>query len=98
MNRLRSTTRAGCQILSDGVTVWVNAEGGLIGRFGRAGIDIHRVLGEQCEGECLYCTHNWTTTEDWPVFVAKMRELHGVAVPEKHRPKRMALKTAGGAK
>ena len=74
---------------SDGITVWINGFDGLLGRFGRQGIDIHRNACEQSEnGECLYCTHCVTTAEDWPVFVEKMKELHDVVVVEKYRPNR----------
>lgn len=74
---------------SDGTTVWVNTLDGMIGRFGRAGIDIHRPLKEQSEkGECLYCTHAMTTSRDWPIFVQKMKELFDIDVPESHKPAR----------
>jgi hypothetical protein len=77
----------GYVVESDGITVWVNGYKGLLGRFGRAGIDVHQPLKDQQQkGECLYCTHEQTTPDDWPTFVAKMREHHGVEVPEKHRP------------
>ncbi len=78
-------------ITSDGRTVWVNGIGGLLGRFGRGGIDIHRPIGEQQEhGECLYCTHAPTTRADWDVFVAKMQEIFGIRVPDKHKPRTFA--------
>lgn len=87
------------EIHSDGVTVWVNSEDGLIGRFGRHGIDIHRVLCQQSSaGECLYCTHAKTTSEDWDTFVAKMLELYGVRVPEKHKPRRFRGQLYGSMK
>lgn len=72
---------------SDGITVWVNGAY-CLGRFGRYGIDIHREPTRKDVGECLLCTHGEVTAEDWDVFVVKMRELHGVEVPEKHRPVR----------
>jgi hypothetical protein len=68
-------------ITSDGVTVWVNGAGGLLGRFGRNGVDIHRPLSEQEEkGECLLCTHEPTTLADWEMFVQQMLEHFGVSV------------------
>lgn len=77
------------EIDSDGVTVWVNGEGSLLGRFGRNGIDIHRPIEEQSSsGECLYCTHASTTSADWVTFVAKMKELYSIDVPDHHKPKR----------
>lgn len=76
---------------SDGVTVWVNGVGGLLGRFGARGIDVHRPLEDQGEkGECLYCTHELTSRDDWEIFRSKMKELHGVNVSQKHRPKRFS--------
>lgn len=75
---------------SDGITVWINSAFGLLGRFGRMGIDIHRPVEEQKDyGECLFCTHAPTTREDWDIFVAKMKELFGVVVPKRHMPKRL---------
>jgi len=85
-----------CQISSDGVTVWVNNSYSCIGRFGRYGIDIHRDISEQMEkGECLFCTHQATTKEDWVTFVAKMKELHGVDVSSKYTPDRFKEKGYG---
>lgn len=78
------------EISSDGRTVWVNGEVGLLGRFGWAGIDIHKPLELQnLEGECLFCTHSETTKEDWEVFKTKMKECFGIEVPDKHKPKRL---------
>jgi len=79
------------EIITDGVTVWVNTEANCIARFGVMGIDIHRDLREQENaGECLYCTHGPTTAPDWNLFVAKMLELHKIIVPELYKPKRMS--------
>ncbi len=77
------------EVVSDGVTVWLNIASGCIARFGQKGIDIHRPLEQQCiEGECLFCTHENTTAEDWPTFVAKCKEHFGIDVPEEHMPDR----------
>lgn len=77
------------EVTSDGVTVWVNGEFGLLGRFGRQGVDIHRPLNEQStKGECLFCTHRATTRADWDTFVKKMAEIYKVRVGSKHMPKR----------
>lgn len=75
------------EITSDGRTVWINNIS-CIGRFGRGGIDIHKDLSQQVSGEseCLYCTHGLPTDKDWVTFQEKMKELHGVDVPDKHRP------------
>lgn len=74
---------------TDGITVWVNGGGGLIGRFGRQGVDIHQPMSEQqTHGECLFCTHGPTTPADWDTFVEKMLELHQIKVSAKFKPKR----------
>lgn len=83
------------QIQSDGRTVWVNAgDGSCIGRFGPNGIDIHRTVTDQLETDkqCLHCTNGPTKPMDWNVFVAKMFELYGVRVPDKHMPSRFYRK------
>lgn len=83
------------EIISDGVTVWVNGQTGLLGRFGKTGIDIHRPMEEQsCKGVCLFCTHASVTASDWPVFVAKMEEHFGIVVPARYKPKRFGLSTS----
>ena len=74
------------QLMSDGVTVWINNKVGSIGRFGLRGIDVHTA---DTTG-CLYCTHGYTRRQDWDVFVEKMLENHGVVVDQKHRPVRFA--------
>lgn len=72
------------------MTVWVNsAYGYCLGRFGRMGIDVHRPPDIKA-GECLHCTHGPVTVEDWYVFVAKMKEHHGVTVLQRYMPKRFA--------
>lgn len=82
------------EILTDGTTVWVNGERGLIGRFGVNGIDIHRPPLEllQTGSECLFCTHEKTTLQDWEVFVRRMKEFYGVQIGERYRPVRFAHK------
>lgn len=78
------------EIVSDGKTVWVNVPGGNIARFGLGGIDIHREPMQQPdEGACLFCTHEFTTLDDWKTFVEKMRELHGIEVPDHNCPDRL---------
>jgi hypothetical protein len=79
-------------ITSDGVTVWVNGENGLIGRFGRMGIDIHRPANEQAQKVCLHCTHEPVRSDDWDVFVAKMKEHFDITVSEEYKPLRFKLK------
>ena len=76
-------------IHTDDTTVWVNGAGGLLGRFGVQGIDVHRPMDEQTErGECLHCTHGPTTRQDWDVFVQKMVEHFGIKVSSKYMPQR----------
>jgi hypothetical protein len=78
------------EISTDGRTVWVNSAV-CLGRFGRLGIDVHKDITEQMARtgtECLFCTHTPTTRADWDLFVVKMKELHGVIVPQKYMPRR----------
>lgn len=74
-----------CEVSSDGRTVWVNTSDGLIGRFGKMGIDIHSPGGD---GHCLLCTHGVTTNEDWSTFVTQMLRIYGCAVGDEHKPER----------
>lgn len=83
-------TQEEVEITSDGRTVWVNTQHVCIGRFGVLGIDIHRadIESQSEKGECLHCTHQKTTAQDWTTFQEKMRELHGVTVGDEHKPSR----------
>lgn len=76
------------EILSDGRTVWVNTPESSIGRFGPYGIDVHRTLQAQMEGqsECLACTHGPTTLADWRRFQALMLHYYNVTIPDSHMP------------
>jgi hypothetical protein len=79
------------EISSDGVTVWINEDRGLIARFGRMGIDIHRTREEDgCLGICLFCTQKRATADDWDLFVAKVMEHYGIEVDSKFRPERFS--------
>ena len=74
------------EILSDGSRVWVNdSQGGCIGRFSKAGIDIHRTVEEQISSgtQCLACKPG---SRDWDAFVGGMMEHHGVNIGQEHRP------------
>lgn len=74
-------------ISTDGVTVWVHDHTGYcIGRFGRMGIDIHRLPTDK--GECLFCTHAAVTADDWVVFQQQMKLLHDVEVADSFTPRR----------
>lgn len=77
------------ELLSDGRTVWINADDGMsVGRFFRVGVDVHRDAAGQMEtGEqCLACVHDLPPAEAWDVFVAAIEEHYGVRVPEAYRP------------
>ena len=86
------------EVVGDGKTVWVNgATGECIARFGQLGIDIHRPIDEQKEkGQCLFCTHDQTTNEDWDLFVEKVHEYFGIAVSVDLKPKRLQHGLIGG--
>jgi hypothetical protein len=76
------------QIDTDGITVWVNANTGeCIARFGRMGIDIHKLIEEQATGgQCLECTHGPVTIVDWERFKVAMVEHYGITVTDEYRP------------
>lgn len=77
------------EIISDGRTVWVNDHTGFCtGRFSKFGIDVHKSLAAQIEGQsqCLACTHTRPTMADWVRFQKLMREHYGIVVEAKHRP------------
>jgi hypothetical protein len=77
------------RVSTDGTTVWVDdGTGYCLGRFGRMGIDVHVPPTPHAGTECLYCTHETTTPEDWRTFVEKMQHHHGVTIPENAMPKR----------
>ena len=80
------------EITTDGITVWINGEAALLGRFGVFGVDIHT----QDMGECLQCTHALTTVDDWEDFRTGMEKHYGVVVPEKYKPVR--FRTDGNTK
>jgi hypothetical protein len=76
-------------ITTDRITVWVNGPHGLLGRFGRMGIDIHRPLLDtrSLDEHCLFCAHEETTEKDWNLFVTKMAEHFQIDVPAKFKPR-----------
>jgi hypothetical protein len=69
------------QIDSDGRTVWVNGPI-LLGRFSKLGIDVHQ------DGHCVgdSCSVGPCTLNDWRTFQQKIRDMHGIEVPDKHMP------------
>lgn len=77
------------EITSNGTTVWVNTAI-CIGRFGIAGIDVHKDWEGQMEdgSPCLDCIPaSGDHLADWERFKASMKTHHNVEIPEKHRPK-----------
>lgn len=69
---------------SNGQVVWVNAgDGCCVGRFSRAGVDVHHGAREQIETgrECVDCTHERPTAADWDRFVLAMRKLGADVAP-----------------
>ena len=79
----------GMEIMSDGRTVWVNgSDGGLLGRFSRAGIDIHHPVAAQVETgkQCLNCKPGPTDGTDWTAFRDGMRDIYGAEISDRHTP------------
>lgn len=78
------------EVCSNTQTVWVNSciDGSCIGRFSKFGIDIHCDVETQMRtgAQCLDCTHDTPTVEDWQRFVHGMLIVYGVEVSEEHRP------------
>lgn len=77
------------EVVSDGRTVWVNAETGeCLGRFGPYGVDIHRTVKDQVAGgsQCLDCTHTYPSLSEWEHFVATMKSVYGVTIGPEHLP------------
>jgi hypothetical protein len=78
------------EIDSDGRTVWVNShEGCCIGRFSKAGIDVHHDAQEQIARghQCLDCRKGPTGREDWVHFKEAMWKHFLVIVGDQHMPK-----------
>jgi hypothetical protein len=65
--------------------VWVHCDdGSTVGRFGRAGIDIHTSITEQLAGasQCKLCgPHTSKGPETWELFRTKAKELWNIDVP-----------------
>jgi hypothetical protein len=78
------------EVITDGITVWVNGAGSCLARFGVNGIDIHKALSKRVKSgsECLFCTHATTTKEDWDLFVVKMLDLYKIPIRDRFLPKR----------
>ena len=90
---MKETASNGCQILSDGRTVWVNGLSGeslarLSSFRGMAIIDIHNKLDAQRQtgSECLDCRHDLKGANAYEYFVLSLKRNFGVEVAEEHRP------------
>lgn len=72
------------QCSEDGNTVWVHSlDGSTVGRFSRIfGMDVHTTVAQQLAGasQCLHCTHEPATAQDWQVFCDLMQEKFAIAV------------------
>lgn len=82
------------EVNAERTTVWVHTlDGSNVGRFSTLlGMDVHTTFEEQLRGgrQCLHCTHEVPSHEDWIQFCALMLQHYGVTVdPE--------LLTFGGA-
>lgn len=72
---------------TDHETVWVHcSDGSTVGRFSVFGIDIHNSVTAMLNGahECLLCTHNTPSIEDWEIFRSKALELWDIDIPENY--------------
>lgn len=79
--RWSESLEADVQILSDGRTCWVNAPTGeCIGRWSPVGVDVHRQLRDQLDGQgqCLDCVDGGS----WRYFLDSMERHYGVEIPE----------------
>lgn len=77
------------EILTDGMTVWVNSQSGMcIGRFSKFGVDVHNDLEIQENGgvQCLDCCHDLPHPEAWDRFVSSMQRHYDIALSEDLRP------------
>jgi hypothetical protein len=67
-------------------TVWVHApDGSTIGRFSkRFGMDVHSTITEQMAGasQCLHCTHQQPTVDEWHLFCDLMWQHYKISVPK----------------
>jgi len=73
------------QVSACGTTVWIHADdGSTVGRFSKTfGMDVHTSVSEQLAGahQCLHCTHQAPTQEEWLQFCALMQQHYGIKVP-----------------
>lgn len=66
--------------------IWINYEdGSSVARFNtRTGIDIHNSITEQLSGkpQCLWCTHEKPSVNEWRSFREKVRDYYGIDLPD----------------
>jgi hypothetical protein len=70
------------EISTDGKTVWVNAENGLIGRFSQRGIDVHN----RENNACLACIPGPCDLNAWKRFRVNMYWHHEIFIDNKYMP------------
>lgn len=74
------------QVGADGRTVWVHGpDGSTVGRFSKTfGMDVHTTVTEQLAGvgQCLHCTHERPTLQDWLKFCELMKAHYQIDVPQ----------------
>lgn len=85
------TSRTGriFELVTDGKTVWVNADDGMcVGRFSERGVDVHNDVAAQMETgrQCLACVHDLPPEKAWDVFRDRMAAHYGVDIPSGARP------------
>ncbi len=93
------------EIHTDDRTVWVNADR-CLGRFGLYGVDIMTPDGRPYDAgpgawDARPSSNTTlgrtplrnTTRKDWNTFVAKMKEVHGIDVPQKYMPRRLTMES-----
>ena len=73
------------QLSANGDTVWVHSpiDGSTVGRFSkRFGLDCHTTITQQLEGasQCLHCTHEKPSQQDWLTFCELMAKHHQIEV------------------
>lgn len=73
------------QMSANGDTVWVHSplDGSTVGRFDkRFGMDAHTTVTQQLEGasQCLHCTHEKPSQQDWLTFCELMAKHHQIEV------------------
>ena len=74
------------QVSPDGKTAWVHAsDGSTVGRFSMIfGMDVHTTVTSQLAGEaqCLHCTHQAPSVDDWQLFCDLMAKHYKIEVDQ----------------